>query len=192
MEKKDLLKLRKAIKTRKPNFVRQDSHKKAEIKERWRSSRGLQSKMRLHRKGYRKSPSKGYRSPAAVRGLHTSGLIPVNASSQKDLEIIDTKKEGAIIAKAVGIKKKISLVKYAKEKGIKILNIKDVDNFLAEIDKKLKDKKAKKEERKKEKEAKKKEGKEKKKEKLSEKLTEEEKKEQEKKEKDRLLTQKEA
>ncbi len=191
MEKIELLKLRKRAKAKKPNFVRQDSHKKAEIKKRWRRSKGLQSKMRLHKKGYRKSPSKGYRSPAVVRGLHPSGLVPVVVSSKKELENIDTKNQGAIISKSVGMKKRIELVNYTKEKGITILNIKDIDKFLADVDKKMKEKKEKKEVKKKEKE-KKKEAKPKKEEKLAEKLTEEERKEQEKKKQDKLLTKKEA
>jgi large subunit ribosomal protein L32e len=195
MEKRKLLELRKIMKARKPDFIRQDSHKKAEIKTRWIKPRGKQSKMRLHLKGYRKSPSKGYRSPGIVRGLHPSGYISVMASSKKDLEKVDAKSQGAIIAKSVGMKKKVQLVNYAKEKGITILNIKDPDKFLADTDKKLKEKKKEKEERKKGKEekAKKKEkARPKKEEKLAEKLTEEEKKEQEKKEQDKLLTKKEA
>lgn len=188
MEKKDLLELRKKAKAKKPNFIRQDAHKKAEISKKWRRPKGFQSKMRLHKKGYRKSPSQGYRSPAVVRGLDKSGLVPTIISSKKELENIDVKKQGAIIAKAVGMKKRVELVNYAKEKGIIVLNIKDFDKFLAKVNEKLKEKK---EEKKKEKEEKK-EAKPKKKEALAEKLTEEEKKEKEKKERDKLLTKKEA
>ena len=74
MDKKELLGIRKKQKSRKPNFARQDSHKKAEIKTRWRAARGLHSKVRLGFKGYRKKPSQGYRSPAKVRNTHPSGL----------------------------------------------------------------------------------------------------------------------
>ena len=194
MGKKELLKLRKIAKAKKPNFVRQDSHKKAEIKERWRRPRGLHSKMRLHKKGYRRTPSKGYRSPSIIRGLHPSGLAPIIVSSKKELENIDVQNHGAVIAKSIGMRKRIELVNYAKEKGIAILNIKDIDNFLAKADKKLKEKKEKREERKKEKvkKEKKKEAKPKKEKKLAEKLTEEEEKEQKKKEQDKLLIKKEA
>lgn len=194
MEKTELLKLRKKSKAKKPNFIRQDAHKKGEIKRKWRNPRGLQSKMRLHKKGYRKSPSQGYRSPSAVRGLHLSGLVPIVVSSKRDLENIDAKNQGIMVAKTVGMKKKIELVNYAKEKGIMILNIKDSAKFLADVEKKIKEKKEKKEARKKEKEKKekKKEIKPKKEEKLDEKLTDEEKKEQEKKEQDKLLTKKES
>lgn len=191
MEKKDLLELRKKAKAKKPNFIRQDAHKKAEISKKWRRPKGFQSKMRLHKKGYRKSPSQGYRSPSIVRGLDPSGFVPVMVSAKKDFEKLDVKKQGAIIAKAVGMKKRVELVNYAKEKGIIVLNIKDFDKFLAKVNEKLKEEKEKRKEKKKEKEEKK-EAKPKKKEALAEKLTEEEKKEQEKKEQDKLLTKKEA
>ena len=189
MEKNKLLDIRKNMKARKPNFIRQDAHKKAEIKKKWRRPKGLQSKMRLHKKGYGKSPSQGYRTPSAVRGLDASGLVPIIVSSKKELENIDVKDQGAMISAKVGIKKRIELVNYAKEKGIVILNIKNVDKFLAKVDKKLKENKSKKDEREKKKE-KKKETKPKKDEKLAEKLTEEEEKEQKKKEQDKILTKK--
>ena len=143
MEKTELLKLRKRAKAKKPNFIRQDAHKKAEISKKWRRPRGFQSKMRLHKRGYRKSPSQGYRSPAVVRGLDKSGLVPTIISSKKELENIDAKNQGAIIAKAVGLKKRVELVNYAKEKGITILNIKDFGKFLAKVEEKLKKKKEK-------------------------------------------------
>jgi len=191
MEKESLLKLKKKIKAKKPNFFRQDAHKKAEIGKKWRRPRGLQSKMRLKLKGYRKSPSKGYKSPALVRGTNLTGLLPVMVYSKRDLEKIDIKKEAGIIAKTIGLRKKIELVNYAKEKGIKILNIKDFDQFLTKANERLKGRKERKEKRK-EKKEKKKTAKPKKKEDLSEKLTEEEKKEQKKKEQDKLLIKKES
>jgi large subunit ribosomal protein L32e len=192
MEKTALLKLRKQNKTKKPNFVRQDTHKKAEIGKKWRRPKGLQSKMRLKLKGYRRCPSKGYKAPAAIRGLHESGLLPVMVYSKRDLEQIDIKSEGAVVAKTVGLRKKIDLVNYAKERGINILNIKDFAKFLTKANEKLKERKEIKDKKQKEKEKKKKTTKPKKKEDLAEKLTEEEKKEQEKKNQDKLLTKKEA
>ncbi|MBW2982334.1 50S ribosomal protein L32e, partial [Candidatus Woesearchaeota archaeon] len=111
MEKNDLLKLRKRRKTKKPNFIRQDSHKKKEVKKRWRRPKGLQSKMRLCKRGYKKCPSQGYRSPSIIRGLHSTGLAPVIVCSKRNLEKI-SKNEGAIIAKSVGMKKRIELVNH--------------------------------------------------------------------------------
>lgn len=193
MEKKELLGLRKKMKAKKPKFIRQDAHKKGEISNKWRRPKGIQSKMRLKTKGYRRSPSKGYRSPVLVRGLHRTGVVPVRISSRKDLDKIGSD-EGVIINATVGLKKKIELVKYAKEKGIMALNIKDIDKYLEKVDEKLKKKKEKKEkkkETKEKKEKKEKAAKPKEEEKLAEKLTEEEQKDQEKKEKDKLLIKKE-
>ena len=193
MEKKELLGLRKKMKAKKPRFIRQDAHKKGEISNKWRRPKGIQSKMRLKTRGYRRSPSKGYRSPILVRGLHRTGVVPVRIASKKDLDKIGLD-EGAVINTSVGLKKRLELVKYAKEKGIIILNIKDVDKYLKDADEKLKIKKEKKNKKKQEKEKKEKEkkaAKPKKEEKLSEKLSEEEQKEKKKKERDKLLTKKE-
>ena len=135
----------------------------------------------------------GYGSPKAVYGLHLSGLEKANINSVSPIESINKETQGIIISSAVGTKKRIEIIKKAKEAGIKILNIKDPDEFLKKIEeniKKKKEEKAKKEKKKKAAEKKKKVAKKEKPE-LSEKLSEEEKKEAEKKEKDKLLTKQE-
>jgi large subunit ribosomal protein L32e len=191
----DLLKLRKAIKKKKPEFIRQDAHKKAKLKKRWRRPKGLHSKMRLCHRGYRRNVEKGWGSPKEARGLHPSGLKAVLVCAVADLNKIDAKVGGGIISSGVGLKKRAEIAKAAKARGIRILNVK-VDEFLAELEEKMKKRKelkakwvAEKEKKKKEKETK---AKEKKEEKLAEKLTEEEKKEKEKEEKEKILTKKEA
>lgn len=194
MEKHQLLKLRKQLKAKKPAFIRQDAHKKPEIKKSWRRPKGLHSKMRLHLRGYRESPSPGYGSPKQVKYLHPTGLRSVLINSLKELATIDPSYQGIIIAKSVGLKKKIDLAKKLKEKGITVLNIKDIDKFLKQAEqalKKRKEKKGKKEEEKtKKKEEIEKKAKEKKEKKLATKLSEEEKREAEKKEKDKVLMKK--
>lgn len=191
-----LLKQRKQVKAKKPYFIKQDSIKKVEVKQRWRRPKGLHSKQRLGRRGHMRCVSPGYGSPKAVYGLHPSGLKTVLVYSIDDIENIDAKTQGAIIAKGVGLRKRIGLVNKAKEKGITILNIKDVNKYLEEIDKNLKErkdnKKSKEEEKTKNKKDAAEKSKEKKEKKLDEKLSEEELKEEEKKEKDKLLIKKEA
>lgn len=186
---KELLELRKQIKRKKPDFVRQDAHKKR-LKKRWVKPRGLHSKVRLRKAGHPKKVSSGYGGPKEVRGLSKEGLKMVLVHNENELGSVEKEKECIIISSEVGLKNKISLLKKAKEKGIKVLNL-DVDKYLKqkeeEIKKKLEKKKVKEEKKKKKKEEKK----EKKEEKLEEKLSEEEKKEVEKKEKDRLLTKRE-
>ena len=196
MNKVELLELRKQIKRKKPDFIRQCHTKKTRLTAKWRKPKGIHSKMREKRKGHRKSPSPGYGSPKKVKGLHVLGLKSVRIISNKDLGNIDANNEGIILSATLGLRKKIEIIKKAVEKKIKILNIKDPEQFLKSVEKQMKKKKETKEAKTKEKEKKKKEKEKKitakKKEKLAEKLTEEEKKEQEKKEQDKLLIKKEA
>jgi len=189
MELKEILELRKRSKKKKPDFVRQDFHKKR-LKKKWKKPKGLHSKVRLGLKGKPRRISTGFGSPNKVKGLHRSGLKPVLISSLDDVNRIKKEKEGAVISRSVGLKKRYVIVKKLKELQVGVLNIKDVDKYLKKIENGLNARKEKKKKMKEKKEKKKKEEKPKKEEKLSEKLTEEEKKEQDKKEKDKILTKK--
>ncbi|MFH1848730.1 MAG: eL32 family ribosomal protein [archaeon] len=179
---------------KKPKFIRQDSHKKKEVKPAWRRPKGLQSKMRLGLKGYRRSVSIGYGSPKATRYMQ-SGLKPVIVSSSAEARSIG-KGEGIIIAGTVGKKKKAEIIKEAISLKLKILNIKDAEGHLRNIDEDLKRRKEDKARKSKEK-AKKTEEKEKKaKEKTTEKTEKtdelaERLEKEEKKKKDKLLITKE-
>jgi large subunit ribosomal protein L32e len=189
MDTKKLLEIRKAMKSRKPRFVRQESDRRSRLEKKWRRPRGWQSKMRKNRKGHPARISKGYKSPVAVRGLHPNGLRTIMVNNFDSLENINAKEEGIIISSAVGLKKRIEIIKKAKEKNITILNFKNSDEFLQGVQETLAKKKEEKTKKKETKEKKKKETEKKKPEKLAEKvsLSEEEKKEADKKEKDRLL-----
>jgi large subunit ribosomal protein L32e len=184
---KELLELRKQIKTRKPDFVRQDFHKKKRLGKKWRRPRGLHSKIRLDFKGRGKNVSVGYRSPKKIRGLHKSGLWQCLISSGSDLEGLDPKTSCIIISSSMGNRKRVDVLKQARERGFNVLNIKNPDEYIKKIeDMMISKKKAKAEKKKKKKDAKTVE----KKEKLAEKLGEEEKKKIEKREKDKILTRK--
>lgn len=190
----DLLKLRKAMKKRKPKFFKQDYHKKAKIKWKWKKPRGKHSKIRLCKSGHRKMVRKGYCSPRAVYGLHPTGFREVIVRNTDDFKKINPKEDGAVIAADIGTKRRIALLKKAKETNITVLNFKDIDKFLNSVEEKRKAAKEEKEKRKLAKETKKKEKEkkaEKKEEKLAEKITEEERKEKEKEEKDKVLTKRE-
>jgi len=192
---KELLELRKRIKSKKPEFIRQDSHKKKRVKRSWRSSKGLHSKMRLKLKGYRRSVEIGWGSPRQVRGLSPEGLEKIAVSNINDLKKIDAKKQGALISGNVGLKKKLEIIKEAEKLKIKILNIKDPEKYLKYAEEFLRKKKEEKLEKEKQKEKKKTEKKKetKKEEKTIEEkveVTDEEKKKQEKEEKDKVLTKK--
>ena len=184
-----LLELAVEMRKRKPDFVRQDIYKKKRLRKRWVNPRGLHSKVRLKKAGNPRKVRNGYGSPNSVRGLHRSGLLIKLIFNESDLSSIDKSKEGIIIAGNVSLKNKMSLLRKAKEKGIKVLNL-DVDGYLKNKEEEL-NKRFEKKKKKEEKKVKKESAKGQKADKLEEKLTDEEKKEQEKKERDKLLIKRE-
>jgi len=152
-----LLELRNKLKRKKPDFIRTDAHKKKRLKENWRRPRGRHNKIRLCKKGHRKKPSQGYRSPKAVRGFDRAGLKPVIIMNVGDLTNLDKQKDGAVVGSSVGKKKRIEIAKKGMELGITFLNF-NPKKFLEKIEQ---EKKVKEEEKAKEKEKKKVEVKEK-------------------------------
>jgi len=72
-------------KAKKPEFIRQESWRYKRVDESWRRPRGLDSKMRLKRKGWPASPNIGYRSPKELRGLHPSGYREILVRNLSDL-----------------------------------------------------------------------------------------------------------
>lgn len=111
-------------------FIRQDSNRHSKIGRHrkklqvWRRSKGMHSKMRKRRKSYPSSPGVGYKSPRKHSGK-IQGMNPVLIHNEKELSKLG-KNSAAIIAKKVGAKKKISIIKKAEEMKIKILNIRQV------------------------------------------------------------------
>jgi large subunit ribosomal protein L32e len=144
MEKKsnnNALDARKLLKSKKPTFLRQDGHKKIRLGNKWRKPKGLQNKMRLNKRGYRKSVSVGYKSPRLVKGFDKSGLEIINITKIDLLESVDPKTQGIVISGNIGQKKKIEIVKIAIKKSITILNIKDPEKYITDINEKLSKKK---------------------------------------------------
>jgi len=186
----ELLKLRKAIKRKKPFFKRQESQiKRLAVK--WRSPKGGQSKLRKAKKSHGHKPSSGYSSPKAVRGLNKEGIKEILVQKLDDLTNIE-KDAGIIIAKTVGLKKKIILLKKIKELKLKILNIKDIDAYIAKGEEKIKINKKEREQRMIRKEKSKKEAEKAAKKNAKTERTEEEKEEAEKAAKKKVLESKSA
>lgn len=124
--------LKSVVGKRKPKFIRQDTNRAKKLKIKWRKPKGLHSKLRLNKKGHRKTPSQGYRSPKSIRGGEKFTII-------KSIEdIIEGK---LMIGGNVGLRKKVEIVKYAKEKGFTILNVPNPDKFLTDVEKMLSEKK---------------------------------------------------
>lgn len=122
MRMTDAITKRKQIKAKKPVFLAQDTHKKKRIRQRWRRPRGLQSKIRLNKRGYRRGVSSGWRSPIAARGLSPEGLIPVRIETLAQLEALDAKTQGAMVSGRVSIRTKKILYDAAAKKKVTVLN----------------------------------------------------------------------
>ncbi len=199
MSNEKLLQLRKELKERIPKFYGQDSHKRKEVGKAWRKPKGLHSKIRHSFRGKLSLVRVGYMLPKALRGLTDRGMKVFIVRNKRDFELAEKAEDTAlVISSQIGAKKKVALLKKAKENGMLVLNFRDVDSYLKRIDEELikkntvkKESQKKKEERKKEleKKAEKAEAKE-----LDKKIEEEDlkkKKEEEKKELDKLLTKRE-
>jgi large subunit ribosomal protein L32e len=123
---KEALAIRKRIKKSKPNFVVKESKFSARVKSRWRFPRGKHSKVRQQHKGRIKLPGPGFSSPRAVRGLHATGLEMITVNTLKDLENIDTEKQGIYVGANVGGRKKVLLLQKAQELKLTVFNAKDI------------------------------------------------------------------
>jgi len=117
-----LLKLREEMNRRRPEFIRQESWRYVRVKKSWRRPRGIDSKMRLKKKGKPPLVSIGYRNPKLVRGLHPTGFREVIVYNVKDLEKVDPDREAVRIAGSVGRRKRIEIIEKADELGIVVLN----------------------------------------------------------------------
>jgi len=122
-EFKRLMRVRFKQKMKKPEFLRQEWFRYKRLGKKWRKPKGRHSGMRLQLKHRPSIVKVGYRSPKLVRGLHPSGLEDVLVHNVKELEKLDPKTQGARIAATVGKRKRIEIIKRAKELGIRILNI---------------------------------------------------------------------
>lgn len=119
----DALKKRSEIDARRPEFLRQEWHRRKRLQSvKWRKPVGDHSKMRQHY-GYRRNVvSIGYGSPKDARYLHPSGFKEVRVWNVKDLEKINPEQEAARVAHQVGMKKRLDIEAKADELGIRILN----------------------------------------------------------------------
>ena len=121
---KRLLKIRRVRKKKKPAFLRQEWFKKKAVGMKWRRPRGRTSKLRIEEGARGKRPGPGYRSPIAVRGLNRAGLLEVRITHMKELDCIDAKTQSVVLAKTIGRKKRIEILKKASDMGLTVSNFK--------------------------------------------------------------------
>jgi len=122
-EQKEKLSIRKHIKRRTPEFLREEWFRYKKIPKAWRRPDGITSKMRINLKYRPNKVRVGFRGPREVRGLHSSGFKEVAIQNVHDLKDIDPKTQAVRIGSTVGTKKRIDIEKKAEELNIRILNI---------------------------------------------------------------------
>ncbi|MEM2915835.1 MAG: 50S ribosomal protein L32e [Candidatus Woesearchaeota archaeon] len=133
MTREKMLKLRKQLKAKKPDFIREDYQKRACIPMPWRRPRGLHSKMRHRFAGHRALVDPSYGSPREAYGLHPSGYEPILVHTLNELSKLDAKTQGAVLGSTLGLPKRIAILTKAKELGVRVLNVKNIDAELKKI-----------------------------------------------------------
>jgi len=125
-------------KKKKPKFIRQQARILKKLSRKgWRAPKGMHSKLRKKKKGKGPFPSLGYASPKELKGLTKKGLIPILVSEASQLKNL-TNKHGLIVLRALGTKKKLDLLKKIKEAKLHVLNIKNIDEYINQIEEKIK------------------------------------------------------
>ena len=131
-----LLEFRRVMKKKKPHFVRQQSQYVKSLEKKWRAPKGMHSKLRKKKRGKLKQPSMGYSSPAKVRYLHPSGLMPSLINNPKELIGLG-RNYGVIVSYTVGKKKKVEILKKSKELDLQVLNVKNTGKYITNIEEKI-------------------------------------------------------
>ena len=132
---------RERVKDKKPDFRRQESWRYKRVKESWRRPRGIDSKMRKKVKGWPQSVEVGYRGPKKTRGLHPSGYAEALVYNVDDVEKVSPKTQAIRIAGAVGTRKRVEISARAEERGIHILNPREMKELEEEVEEEEKEKK---------------------------------------------------
>ncbi len=121
-EEKRLFKIAAHIRDKKPKFLRQQYGMVMRLKKVWRKPRGIDSKLKIEKRGQGHLVKIGYKKPESIRGIHPSGYWTVNIANPKELENINKETHAAIIFSQVGRKKRNEIIKRANELNIVILN----------------------------------------------------------------------
>lgn len=121
-KKASQMNLRRKMKRKKPDFLRQNWFRFPSLGMKWRAPIGKRNKLRKHIKGKGFLPKAGYGSPLSVKGMHPSGLMEIRVFNENDLQKLNHKTDCARIASSVGKKKRMEIIKKAAETKIRVLN----------------------------------------------------------------------
>ena len=120
---KKALRLKEKISSERPDFKRSETHRFPRLGDKWRSSKGPRSKMRLKKRSRSAIVETGYRSPTIARYLHPTGKAEVLVYRVQDLESVDHVGEIVRIAHTVGARKRLEIIEAANARRISIVNI---------------------------------------------------------------------
>ena len=129
----ELLKLKAKINAKRPKFKHYDAHKRKEVNPAWRKPKGLHNKMRKGVWGRPATVNVGYRSPAAIREMHKNGLFPVLVNTPSELAKVDAKTQGVLVGHVGGRTKKLILAE-CKQKKFIVLNVRNVDEEIKNLE----------------------------------------------------------
>jgi large subunit ribosomal protein L32e len=101
-------------------FIKRDARKLKRIGMSWRKPRGHKNKTKVGKRGHRKVPSEGFRSPVEKR-YRIAGKIPVRVHTVSDLDKL-TQDNNVIIAGSVGALKRAKIIETCKSKNIQVVN----------------------------------------------------------------------
>jgi len=119
------LRIRKRLKKKKPNFVRQESWRYKRLKTNWRRPKGLDNKMRRKVKGWPSTVSTGYRGPKSTRNLHPSGYKEFLVYNVDDLKNVNPEIHAVRIGHTVGKRKRTEILVESRKMKILLLNLKE-------------------------------------------------------------------
>ena len=129
------VKLRRRVKTNKPEFQGQEVWRYKRIRDRWRRPRGVDSKMRMNTKGWPKMVNVGYGGPKTARHLHSSGYAEVLIHNLRQIDGLDPTRQAVRIAHDVGGKKRREIITRAKEKRLHVFNPHELKLAKEEVEK---------------------------------------------------------
>ena len=131
----------KLIKKKRHNFVRYNSEYLDKLGSNWRKPKGMHNKTRLSKKGHPLLVAVGYGNQKQFRGMYKSQFHYKLINSESDLE--NLKEEYVMISGSLGLRNKILLLNKIKTLNVKVLNVKDIEQFIKDAEEKIKLKKQK-------------------------------------------------